>query len=441
MVNSYRYAFAASTGTIPSSGTTTDLGIGEIGVFDGKTWQATNGVLAKSIIIAQGVPSTVFPQGVAKGNFTLKTEVVKGKSVRKWTKVPAQRGQGMITTMGFDGVDTNKGLTVKQGDTFTFWITLSGTPIANLLGDAPETHYATWTEQFTVTLPCVDSCTDTCGTFVDQNIVADAAIEAVKARKIIGGQPITDYIKLTKLVDCETPSGLPTVSYTIYTLVVPDSGDQAALGKVQAQYPGEAIKRIKRQDIFSTYEITVPTGDGAPDPFVNDQNPVVAICSECPSGCPSGYSPSTALDVWIVQRPLSANSDVHDGTAQTTFASAVQAGYAGAGATASEFLSYNGAAATVKLYFTAGSTPTAILADTIVLIGTNESICTQDSPTSIDWVECRTCTAAKKSYVLTVKDTDCGGVFTDAITAQYGQVPTVVTSGAVKCQPPPGTPL
>ena len=53
MVNSYRYVFAASTSTIPVSGTTVDLGIGEIGVFDGKTFQATNGVTAKSILIAQ----------------------------------------------------------------------------------------------------------------------------------------------------------------------------------------------------------------------------------------------------------------------------------------------------------------------------------------------------------------------------------------------------
>jgi diphthamide synthase subunit DPH2 len=56
MVNSYRYVFAASTPTIPVSGTTVDLGIGEIGVFDGKTFQATSGVTAKSIlIVTQGL--------------------------------------------------------------------------------------------------------------------------------------------------------------------------------------------------------------------------------------------------------------------------------------------------------------------------------------------------------------------------------------------------
>ena len=42
MVNSYRYAFAATTSDIPSTGTTVDLGVGQLGVFDGKTFAATN---------------------------------------------------------------------------------------------------------------------------------------------------------------------------------------------------------------------------------------------------------------------------------------------------------------------------------------------------------------------------------------------------------------
>ena len=62
MVNSYRYAFAATTSDIPSTGTTVDLGVGQLGVFDGKTFAATSGVSAKSILIAQGTPDSLFPQ-------------------------------------------------------------------------------------------------------------------------------------------------------------------------------------------------------------------------------------------------------------------------------------------------------------------------------------------------------------------------------------------
>jgi len=402
MVNSYRYAFVSSTTDIPTSGTTVDLAVGQVGVFDGKTWQATDGVSAKSIVIAQGTSNTLFPHGVAKGNQTYKTPVLKGYNVKSWKVKKASKGKGMITTLGFDGVDTTKNLTVKKGKSFTFWVTLSGQPIANLLGSTPSTHYAVWTEQFTVQLPCVDECVDTCGDVWDANIVGDAVISEFGKRKIIGGQLITDYVSATKLVSCDTPSGLPTVGYKVWTLTVPDTGDTVALAKVQAQYPGVKIKRSKRDGIYSTYETVIPSGDSLAD-FSNVGLPVVPTCDTCPSGCPDGYSLQSALDVYIVQRPLSSTTDLHNGTAQTAFAESLESAYS---ASSSEFLSFNGSVATVKLYFTAGTTVTAKLSDSIVLIETNTEICTQDTPTTTAWDECKTCTAATKQFVITIKD-DC----------------------------------
>lgn len=428
-VNSYRYVFAASTPELPSSGTTVDLGIGQIGVFDGKTYQATSGVTAKSIIVAQGTPDTVFPQGVAKSNATYKSSVITGNAVKGWKRVLGKKGRGMEVTLGFDGVDTTKNLNVKEADSFTFWITLSGTPIANLLGDTPKTHYAVWTEQFTVQLPCVDPRSDNYIATYDPNVVGDAVIAEINKRKIIGGQFLTDYIQATKLVSCKTPSGLPTVSYTVYTLTVADNGDQAALGKVQAQYPGEVIKRIKRNGIFSTYEVTVLTSDGAPTAFSNEQFPVVPACAECPSGCPSGYTLQEAQDVWVVQRPLSEDTDLHDNTARTAFAEAVESDYS---ANASEFLSYNGSTASVKLYFDAGTSVSALLSDAAIQIGTNESICVQDSPESISWVSCKTCTAATKDFVITIKDS-CDVDYLALLQAEYGDGVSLVSENSDTC--------
>ena len=405
MVNSYRYVFAASTPTIPVSGTTVDLGIGEIGVFDGKTFQATSGVTAKSILIAQGTPDTLYPHGVAKGNQTYKTDIIKGSAIKSWKKINGGKGSGMEVTMGFDGVDTTKGLTVKQGKSFTYWVTLSGPPIANLLGDSPNTHYAVWTEQFTVQLPCVSDCVDTCGDYFDQNIVADAAIAAFNTRKMIGGQLITDYVKATKLVSCDTPSGLPTVSYTTYNLSIFDAGDQAALGNVQAQYPGLSVKRVKRDGLLSTYEVV---STSTPDNFSYTPAPVLPSCDTCPTGCPSGYTQAPLVDIWIVQRPLgnSSASDVSDTAAQTTFAANVAGDYTAV--TAQEFLSYNGSVATVKLYVTAGTSQSLWVADQIMLVGQSQSICTWDgAATETEWTTCtEECTAAVKTFVLTVKD-DC----------------------------------
>ena len=53
MTNAYRYVFAASVTDVPTSGKPIDLGIGQVGVFDGKTWDATSGINAKSILLAR----------------------------------------------------------------------------------------------------------------------------------------------------------------------------------------------------------------------------------------------------------------------------------------------------------------------------------------------------------------------------------------------------
>ncbi len=434
MVNSYRYVFAASTPTIPVSGTTVDLGIGEIGVFDGKTFQATNGVTAKSILIAQGTPDTVFPHGVAKSNHTYKTDVIKGTAVKSWKKVNGKKGSGLQITMGFDGVDTTKNLTVKQGKSFTYWVTLSGAPIANLLGDSPKTHYAVWTEQFTVQLPCVSDCVDTCGDLVDPNVVADAAIAQFNNRKLIGGQYITDYVKVTKLVDCETPSGLDTVNYCVLNLTIADAGDQAALGAVQAAYPGLTIKRVKRDGLLSTYEVVVAAGD-TPDPYEFTPAPVLQACDTCPSGCPADYTLTEAQDTWIVTRNNAGfNLSVASPSGRTAFLAAIAADYS---ETAIEFLSYTATTGSVKIYVAAGSTVTAADSDSIVQFASNQAICTPSGSLTVttDWVSCKEGTAAIKNFVLTVAN-DCintpSGLLAE-IQAIYGDSVTISAYNADTC--------
>ena len=443
MVNSYRYVFAASTPTIPVSGTTVDLGIGEIGVFDGKTFQATSGVTAKSILIAQGTPDTVFPHGVAKSNHTYKTDIIKGTAVKSWKKVNGKKGSGLQITMGFDGVDTTKNLTVKQGKDFTYWVTLSGAPIANLLGDSPKTHYAVWTEQFTVQLPCVSDCVDNCGDLVDPNVVADAAIAQFNNRKLIGGQYITDYVKVTKLVDCETASGLTTVDYCVFNLTIADAGDQAALGAVQAAYPGYTIKRVSRNGLLSTYETVVsgPCNEVSIPSYVYTPAPVLQSCDTCPSGCPSGYTLTEAQDAWIITRPIGPDQNLNDPTKQASFAVSVDSNYTiwlGV-AVVAEFLSFNTAAGSVKIYVPAGTpvTPFEDSSDFVVQFASNQAICTPSGSLDVttDWVSCKSGTAATKNFVLTVAN-DCintpSGLL-DEIQAIYGDTVTISAYNLSTC--------
>jgi hypothetical protein len=422
MVNSYRYAFAATTPDLPTSGTTVDLGIGQIGIFDAKTWVATATPTSKSIVIAQGTPDTKWIQGVAKGNQTYKSLTIKGSKVTGWKAVKARKPQGQIYTMGFDGVDVTKTLNVPVGKNFTFWITMSGQPIANLLGDTPSTHYATWTEQFSVVLPCADACSDTCGDTYDCNVVADAVITAVNDRKIIGGQYLTEYVKFTKLLSCDTPSGLPTVAYSKWNLTVADTGDTIALAHVQAQYPGKVVKRVGRDGVFSTYEFE-EVGISQPTDFDNAVTPVIPNCSDCPSG----YTLVPAADAWIVSRPV-----ILGATAPATLLATIVAAY---GAGSGVFLSYENSIFTVELFFTTGTAVTALDADSVAQIGTNQPLCTQDVATTVAWTKVADCTKAKKDYVLTIKNDDCTGTYLTALQAEYAGIGTVtlVSTNELTC--------
>jgi len=419
MTNPYRYSFAASVPTLPTTGTTIDLAVGQIGIFDAKTYQAKANGQAKSIVIAQGTPGVKFPSGVAQGNFTKKSDAIVGRNLRSFKKFKARKGQKEIVTMGFDGVDITKNLTVPVGKSFTYWVTMSGQPAANLLGDTPETHYATITEQFTVTLPCTDDCVSTCGTKYDPNVVADAVLKEHAKRKIIGGQFLSDYIKASKIVSCETPSGATTVTEVKWTLTVCDTGNQTALAVVQAQYPGVVVKRIGRVNSVSTYELTLPMGE-VPSPF---DNSVLVTIPEC-EVCPSGYTFVPASDVWVVQRPISETTDLSSPSAQVAFAATVNGSYTTvADAT---FLSFNGSVATVQIYTAVGSDVVAVLADSVIKTGSNISLCTLDSPTTINWTIGSSCIKGLKEFTLTIKNTDCGANYLDELVALYENIGDVV---------------
>ena len=428
MVNSYRYAFAATTPDLATAGTTVDLGIGQIGIFDAKTWVATTMPLGREIVIAQGTSDTLFPSGAGRGNQTMKTLGIKGSKVKAWRATKAQKAHGEIVTLGYDGVDATKSLSVPVGKNFTFWLTLTGQPIANLLGDSVETHSATWTEQFTVNLPCTEECSDTCGDTYDCNVVSDAVLEAVNQGKMIGGQKLTDYIKFTKLTSCYTPSGLPTVSYTKWSLTTPDTGDTIALSHVQAQYPGSGVKRVSRNGVYSVYEFTQLTSAGTPAAFNNSVTPVIPNCSVCPSG----YKLVPSVDAWVIGRPLSSNTDLPDATAQAVFLASLVSSYSASSGT---FLSFNGSVATVELFFATGTVVTALLSDNVLQIGTNQPICTLDTATTAPWSNVETCTKANKSFVISLKNSDCGATYLAELQAEYAGVGvvTLVETNADTC--------
>jgi hypothetical protein len=419
--NSYKYVFASSTSELPSTGTTVNLGLGQVGIFDANTWQAVTAPQATTnhaIIIAQGTTSDTFVPGIAKSNETYKSLPITPFSIRKWEAIKAQPGKPQVYTMGFDGVDTNKTLNVPTGATnFTFWVTMSGQPIANLLGDTPESHYASYTEQFSVNLPCDTSCSDTCGATVDCNIIADAVISSFQTRKLIGGQLITDYIKISKLLSCETPSGIPTTGFTTYHLLVQDSGDNIALAQVQAQYTGVPVKRVSYTGITSTYEIILPSGSSAPSAFVENINPLIPNCTTCPSG----YTLHNTVYLFTVKRKDSGTSaDLN----------AIKGDYSDSAAIR---LSYDGVTSVYEIHNTTGITPSAVPGDIVTSAGSLQSVCVANSAMTTPWTNVKSCTKGLKTFQLTIENTDCGGTYLTQLRAIYGAGVSLVDNNADTC--------
>jgi len=417
---SYRNVFVATSGTILSTGTTTDLGVGQIGIFDTKNYQAQtapNFPAVTTVIVAQGTEDrSVLPDGAGLGNETFKTPEIQGTLIKKWAAKAAQRGQNMIVTLGFDGVDTTKTLSAKPGEIKTFWLKLSGQPILNFFPD--QRRYLV--EEFTITLPCADECSDNCSATVDCNVVADAIINAINGRvvagtlyngrKTVGGQPLSKYVKVSKLVNCGTPSGYNFTICQKWNLSLLDNGTPQALGKVQVQYPGIKVERTARIDALSVYTLTL-CDDKTPDPYVENGGTVIPNCTECPSGY-------TLVDdngfVFTIGRTDTGNS-----TALSTIAGQYAA-YTDSGTLIR--LSYVGGYSTYQVYGSSATSPitNAIAGDTVTLIGTHLSACVGNDGLTVDWTAGATCELANTTFEITLAAPACGGTDLAVLQSIYG---------------------
>jgi hypothetical protein len=415
MAQNYKNAFLTNITTLPSSGDTLTLGDSQIGVFNATTYQA---VLTPSypsvteIIIAQGRDAMTFPMGSGLTNETPKSPRIAAQSIVKWEAKKSQRPQNMIVTLGFDGVDTSKTLSLPVDKDVKFFLTLSGQPMGNIFGAGSTTHYTTLTEEFTPILPCVDDCADNCGDLVDCNTIADAIIDVVNKRKIVGGQELSKYVRVSKVLSCDTPSGYPTTNCTKWSLTICDLGTMTALGAVQAQYPGVTITRSARVGSLSTYELIL-CDDSTPAAYDLTVTPVIPNCATCPSG----YTLTDELYAYIVTR-----TDAGNPSALTTF----QSDYTSTAEEATAVrLSYALGTSTYQIFATTSTLAAAVAGDVVTSIGTVQGICTIDTATTSAWTEGTTCTKAQKTFQISLKNDSCGDGFLTELQAAYEGIGTV----------------
>jgi len=428
--NSYRNVFLTNLGTIPSSGTTLDLGIGELGIVNTKTnvlTSAPNFPAVRSIQIVQGTTDKKLPKGFAWDNKTWRTPEIPADPNIKFEVLPAQKAQNMIVTLGYDGVDTSKTMTPRKGKDVELYITLTGQPIANLVANTGN-HPASITETFYLQLPCVEECVDTCDEKVDCNAVADAIIKQVSERKTIGSIQLVDgvngepgLIKLTKLLSCDTPSGLPTVSCDKFELVVADLGDLSALGVVQAQYPGYTVTKKSRDGIYTTYTQT-RCDSTTPTAFTPTQDVIAVDCE-----CPSGWASTDSYNAYTIIR----SGNVTAGTITSAYTSVIEG--------SAVKLSFDGSKSTFQILSSDNLATVAavVTTDIVEQVSSTAHICTAPAGSTIAWSNTgESCAKAQKLYQISLKndtcDGDCSTLLAD-LQAIYGADVTLVDSNSDTC--------
>jgi hypothetical protein len=419
MNNRFQTAMASTVGVVPTQGTTLDLAIGQVGVYDTKTRKAATS-LSNSVIIAQGQPLDR-PTFAGFNNFSLRTPVIKAKNITGFTKKQAQRSKPIIYRFGFDGIDGALSVPITQ-ESVSYQITSSGSVVAKLLGGASNADTPEYYEMvITAPLPPVTSCdTFSCSATHDENVVADAIIAAHNQRRFIGGAHLSEFIEAVKIVESASVSAQ---SFDKFTLTLVDGGGYQALAAVQAQYPGYGVVQVV-SGLTSVYEVTVPSGQ-TPAAFDNSVTPVIPNCTNCPSG----YTLLTSQDVYVVKKQLASTDNISNATAQAAYANAVKSAHsANAGVWGGTFAGV----AFVTIYVNHGTAVSTLATETEVsALGTNVPICNLDTPTTIDWTAAGSCEKGIANFTLTIHNDDCNGSFLTELQNEYGDVTLVESANCV----------
>jgi hypothetical protein len=400
-----------------------DLAIGQVGIFDGNTYAATTTptyATNKAIQIWQGLPDLTYIPLMAGIPLTNQSsKLIKGKLITKFRKKSANLGQNQKIAIGFDGYDTTKTLAATCGERRMVFVKLTGNPIDKI--------YSTQgiTRQYWLDTGCCDDCgTDNCAD-VSAEALADSLVAKINADpRLKFNSYDSPGLILAKKVISTAVSTVGAITYTTYTLAVPDSGDNAALAFVQVQYPGLTVTRIDRTGITSTYQIVNVTTAGAPAAFSNAGIYTLPVCSTCPTG----YTLNATGYLYQVRR-----ADAGNGAALTALITAYGLTSAGESAVRISYDTPTGISTYLIVSDTSGQA--AIGTDAILAFGSVASICTLTTPTTTAWTVSSTLTYGfPQVYNITLQDTTCGVSRLAELQAYYPDlVVTQLADGPIAC--------
>lgn len=414
----YNFPIFVSTGKVLTSGDTSQLAKGQIGVFDGKTYKAASGLLNPNqpLFLAQGSYATQDKLGNFVGGLTQSDKTIQflAKDILSFERSKPLKAQAEQWILGWDGTNNCGSFSFETGKTYRFLIKVWGE-------DVYGTFLRPLLREVQVSFPpTADGVPVAVGTKYGAQKIAEAINSDPELKYFINAEAIhSDY-------------AATTATHESYDLTIADDGSAAALAAVQATITGgKLVSRIDRKGILSTYRFFQPVADAAPANFTPTSDIKLADCGSCPGG----YTLVGAKDVIIVQRALSASDDLNSVSDQNTFATAVGTAYGTAlsvTVTGATYISHDAAVAKVAIKVPAGTVVTPILSDVVSKANTTDAVCTPPAGASVAWVAGPTMYKKTKEYCITLPKI-CGSSDRLAeLTAFYAGNTKISTAIAVK---------
>lgn len=412
----YNLPVFIGTGSVLTSGDTSQLAPGQISLFNGKTATVVTGSVPanQAVFVASGSWHTKDKLNKFVGGLKESDKSIEflGKDILEFHKSLPRKAQSEQWIIGWDGVSTDANATIKfkAGESRHFRVRVWGEDVYGTFL-RPVDRFIEIKADCETTGECEDGCSDDVPAKVYAQRIADR----------INTDPELKYFLKAEVISSDAVAATPT--HDLWCLSVCDTGDMQALSAVQTQFPGLGVQRISRSGSTSTYQFCLPKTAADPTDFAPVIPVALADCGECPAG----YTLTEAKDVYVVQRVVASSTDLNTDADRQSFATTVATAYDNSSPVGTgKFLSLVNGVALVEITVTAGLTLTPINSDTVTFVRSIGETCVPDAATPIAWETCGERYKTTKKLNLTLEKV-CGTEDRlDELIAFYANNPMVV---------------
>lgn len=393
---SYHVPFYVVNGGIATSGHSSDLTAGKVGLFDRNTFSVATAIgNGKELFFAQGANGGLDWYGAEVRN-SHKSPFFFAKDVEQMYLSKPQEIRNEEWVIGYNGSPSSKGLKFNTGEALRIKFYFHGQPVYRFF-NGPKEYVVSYTPK--------EDCTEPCAAGDCPDPIVDCEVHTKSLIDLINNHTELRKFGVTAKYVSSTYSSAAT-NMTKYCLTLCDNGDAQALNAVKAKAPaGVNVVRTSRVGSQSTYQFCQADGATAPSAFTQTGDVLQAVCEDCPAG--SYLVP--AKDVFIIRRPIVGGEDFSTALSRDNYANTVWQDYAtqesittttsttstttaaGTANPDATFIGQDGSVAIVKVKFVSGTVLDPVIGtDTIEFSHTEAAVCVFDTPASVAWETCGT---------------------------------------------------